>query len=389
MTFKHEKFEDSATLRSLEKIAKEKGWVSPSLKKTASITKKADISVTDNLLENILHLCAGLRETGFDKYADELEGKYLEYKQAHTLYETSGEKGEDLVDAAHPKGSHKLENVDSSESVIETILDQHLKILEKIEKKPTGKLSEASRIIESVKIVLGQVDFDQLDVNAKIHLRQLYAYGFLFKIGGLLNDIYSIYTTSYGHYDWQLAEFNKRLGIASSIFNSMMSFPADAPAGSTPAEVNANNITGTNLENLADAVRRFNGWWFTKSSGGDDPQISAKVKDIQNRVSYAMGYLRGDHDDVIKAAEAKKLQEAPKLAMEAEFKKEVDNLTDWKAQVNNNANLPDDYKKQVSTKIDAQIDKINKAPRDQDQLTKFKQENSVFFNQMRKAKLVA
>lgn len=156
MTFKHMKFEDSPTMRALEKVAKEKGLVKPeTLEKKASVTKKADYTPTANLMENILKLCAGLRTQGLAKEAAEIETNYLNYKQAQTLYETSKEKGEDLVNDAHPKGSHKLEGVEGDEAVVETILDQHLKHLQMIEKKPTGKLSTAS-LLKSVKKALGQ-----------------------------------------------------------------------------------------------------------------------------------------------------------------------------------------------------------------------------------------
>lgn len=154
MTFKHSKFEDSVTMRSLERIAKANGWVKPE-----PITKSAsgvDLTPSMSLVENVLKLCAGLRQAGFEKYAGELETKLLSYKQAQTLYEVSKEKGEDLVDAAHPKGSHKLENVEGDEAVFETIVDRHLKMLEKIEKMPTGKLASSRDVIGAVKLVFAQ-----------------------------------------------------------------------------------------------------------------------------------------------------------------------------------------------------------------------------------------
>jgi hypothetical protein len=70
------------------------------------------------------------------------------------LYETTKEKGEDLVDAAHPKGSHKLEGVDG-DATVETILDQHSKIVDIINKKPTGKLASSRDIINAVKKAFG------------------------------------------------------------------------------------------------------------------------------------------------------------------------------------------------------------------------------------------
>ena len=157
MTFKHVKFEDSPTMRALEKVAKEKGLVKPeTLQKKASITKKADYTPTTDFMENIFKLCAGLRAQGFEKAASEIEVNFLQYKQAQTLYETSKEKGEDLVQSAHPKGSHKLEGVEGDEATIETILDQHLKLKQIVEKKPTGKLSSSRDLLNAVKIVLAQ-----------------------------------------------------------------------------------------------------------------------------------------------------------------------------------------------------------------------------------------
>lgn len=154
MSFKHAQLQDSIIGRSYVKIAQEKGWVQEEpLKKEASAP---DFHPTTNLMENILKLCRGLRQSGFDKYAEELESKFVQFKQANCHYDVSGETGEDLIHAAHPKGSHKLEGVDSDEGTIETVLDQHMKILEKIQKMPHGKLSTASEIIDAVKVVLAQ-----------------------------------------------------------------------------------------------------------------------------------------------------------------------------------------------------------------------------------------
>lgn len=156
MTFKHVKFEDSPIMRSLEKVAQEKGLVKPQpLNKTAAAPKKTDLTPTTSLMDNVLKLCAGLRERGFEKQANELEVNLINYKQAQTLYETHKETGEDLVHAAHPKGSHKLEGVDADEAVFEDILDQMTKSIEMVNKRPTGKLSSATAIT-NVKQVLAQ-----------------------------------------------------------------------------------------------------------------------------------------------------------------------------------------------------------------------------------------
>jgi len=152
MTFKHAKFDDSAVMRSLEKVAREKGWVE-SKPITKSASSELNFSPSSNLTENVLKLCAGLKQVGLERYALDIENKFVTFKQAATLYDTHGETGEDLVEAAHPKGSHKLEDMDSNHVVL-TILDQHLKGIELANKKPTGKLSNARDILKAVKIVL-------------------------------------------------------------------------------------------------------------------------------------------------------------------------------------------------------------------------------------------
>jgi hypothetical protein len=154
MTFKHSKFEDSPTMRSLIKVAADKGWVKPEpIEKTASIQE--DLSPTGNLTINVLKLCAGLRKSGMYKAADEIENKFVAYKQANTMYDVHGEEGKDLIDAAHPKGGHKMENVEG-DAFIETILEKQLKILDVVNKKPSGKLASHNSILSAVRVVLGQ-----------------------------------------------------------------------------------------------------------------------------------------------------------------------------------------------------------------------------------------
>ena len=171
MTYKHIKFQDSSTMRALEKLAQEKGLIKPeALHKKASMPVKPDLTPTSDLMDNILKLCGGLRAQGMDESAQELETYYLGYKQAQTLYETSKEKGEDVIQSAHPDGSHKLEDVEGDEAVVEDVLDKHRRILDVVNKKPTGKLSNASQLIGAVKVILGQSYAD-----VKTNLNQAYA----------------------------------------------------------------------------------------------------------------------------------------------------------------------------------------------------------------------
>lgn len=165
MTFKHIKFEDSPIMQSLEKVAQEKGLVKPEslLQKLASrpAIKKVDTTPTSNLMENIFKLCEGLKTQGLVAEANELEINYFQYKQAQTLYEAHKEKGEDVIHSAHPDGSHKLEGVEGSEVCFEDILDKHVKFLQMIDKKPTGKLSSSAHVLSAVKKALGQASDEE------------------------------------------------------------------------------------------------------------------------------------------------------------------------------------------------------------------------------------
>ncbi len=158
MTFKHINFEDSETMRSLVKLAKEKGLVKEDpLKKIASRKPKLDLRPTENLSENLMKLCSGLRASGMEKYAEELELTFIQYKQA-----AASECDNKLIQDAHPKGSPFLEGV-AGDAVIETIIDEHLAMMRVVEKMPTGKLSNAKSIINAVKTSLGEelpIDID-------------------------------------------------------------------------------------------------------------------------------------------------------------------------------------------------------------------------------------
>lgn len=164
MTFKHTNFDDSATMRSLIKVAAEKGWVKQEpIQKTAS--ESEDLSPSGNLTQNVIKLCSGLRNSGLDTYADELENKFIAYKQANNLYNVHKEEGKDLINAAHPKGGHKMEDLEG-DVLVETILERQLKILNVVNKKPTGKLASHTDIMNAVKVVLAG---DPSKITAKLN----------------------------------------------------------------------------------------------------------------------------------------------------------------------------------------------------------------------------
>jgi hypothetical protein len=105
-----------------------------------------------SLDESILKLCSNLREQGMVKHADDLENKFITYKSAANthLYRAHDEDGEDLVNQAHPKGDHNV--ADGELGDVETEISKHKKIVDIINKQPTGKLAA---YVDQCKIVLG------------------------------------------------------------------------------------------------------------------------------------------------------------------------------------------------------------------------------------------
>lgn len=140
MTFRTADFRNSETLRSLQRLALEKGLIKPELKKEASAQPVSQPS--EHFSENLVAFCEQLRSGGFEKYANEIEVKYLLMKQAETarFYDVTGEKGEDLVEFAHPEGGKKLDKDWSELGEVETIIEKQKKIQDAILKTPTGKL---------------------------------------------------------------------------------------------------------------------------------------------------------------------------------------------------------------------------------------------------------
>jgi hypothetical protein len=244
MTFKHTNFEDSSTMRSLVKIAQEKGWVKEEpLKKTAA--PKTDLSPSKSFVDNLLKLCTGLRSAGFEKQAEELESKLVQYKQAGALYDVGNEKGEDLVHAAHPKGSHKMENIDSKEATFEDILDKHIKMLDVANSKPTGKNSSAQEILDAVKVTLG-------------------AFTLVRKAEESLDDLYSQAATALAKfrqiYDSMDLQLGKEAGGNNTYFNALQNI------------LNKKSVyTSSGLENsLTNSINSFKSdeepGWFSNAT---------------------------------------------------------------------------------------------------------------------------
>jgi hypothetical protein len=108
-----------------------------------------------SLTATLLKLCNKLRAEGYNKYAESIENKFVNYKAAGVhLYQAHKETGEDLVDQAHPDGDNKIvSDVSDNNGDVETIVSKHKKIVDVVNKQPTGKLAS---YVKQCKIALGQ-----------------------------------------------------------------------------------------------------------------------------------------------------------------------------------------------------------------------------------------
>src|SRR5258708_5619450 len=120
----------------------------PSEHMTTFAKESADMSFDEVLLK----LCSGLRNKGFNSHAESIEQKFLIYKSAANthLYQAHDEDGEDLINAAHPDGDVNMG--DGERGDVETILSQHKKIVDVINKTPTGKLAT---YVNQCKVAIG------------------------------------------------------------------------------------------------------------------------------------------------------------------------------------------------------------------------------------------
>lgn len=146
MTFKTDiKFDESPVLRSLEKVAVDRGLVTPD-----PMTKEASVSEsyapTDDLHEDMLKLVAGLRAKGFVREAEALEDKINTRKFAEThLYRVIDEDGDDLLDFAHPEGDVEVAPSASGLGKVWTEQSAKKEIERIVNKKPTGKYASVEK----------------------------------------------------------------------------------------------------------------------------------------------------------------------------------------------------------------------------------------------------
>ena len=130
------------------------------------VVKKASDSVsyepTEDLFADMVRLANAMREKGFEKEAESLEDKIHTFKMAEThLYRAIDEDGEDVLESAHPDGDVEVAPSQGGYGVVETEESAHKKILDIVNKKPTGKYAEViDDAIRSAAVALG-VDLEK------------------------------------------------------------------------------------------------------------------------------------------------------------------------------------------------------------------------------------
>ncbi len=175
MTYKNTKFEDSPVMRSLEKLAQKKGLIkNDPFKKEASAPAPSYVP-TENLNQNILKLCSGLRSQGFGRYASELESKFLALKAA-----------ENILEEAHPEGSVTLKDMEG-DATVEDCADQKKMIEDIIKKTPKGKFG--GDIVNLCKIVLAEVGDDDGEASQEETEANTYFTSILIETQTLITNI--------------------------------------------------------------------------------------------------------------------------------------------------------------------------------------------------------
>lgn len=270
MTFKHGKFEDSAVLRSLEKLSLDKGLIKEDIleKIASSKVSKLDLSPTENLNENLIKLCIGLRDAGLDKYANDLESLFVLYKKAEVC------KCDEIIDEAHPKGSHKIDGIEG-DAVIETIIDQQLEDLKIVNKKPTGKLTTASQIINAAKSMLKSAQ--PIMTEQEITYRKKLAFEKIPPILSLLERAKVIVNNTMQDTFFYKRIFNKNYSEIKNTINRL----------------NASNINDENVQSIIDDLTDIF-VWDDKERKDNRDQVASLMSNGISLAKSALSIIKGE-----------------------------------------------------------------------------------------------
>lgn len=279
MTMKHVGFEHSEIMRSFERVAQEKGLVQPDsveskLHKLASAkieSSRADLTTSDDVNQNLLKLCSGLRSKGLGKYAQSIEDKMMQVRAAEAdLYNTQKETGESLLEEAHPEGSVEVAEAEDDNGVVQTRSDIHKAVEEIAMKEPTAKLAREA-VMAQLKVALGQAAI----MEGKRHVSV--------KATALLGTLQAAHSKMLEVFveddDGVLGQFGKNL-LGGSLTGWTKTFKRDAT---------------TKLNNLMSAVSNLD-----KGSPG------VAINAIKNSAKEYVGFLSSKSEAAAVAADCKK-----------------------------------------------------------------------------------
>jgi hypothetical protein len=133
----------SEVYRELERQAVRKGHFKPTEEDQVKLAAQEikTPKMTGDLVGDIGVLALELRTKGYVKQAEDLEQKLVLYKQAEVhMYNVHDEKGEDVLNFAHKDGDIEIVPAQEERGKVETVQSAAKKILEVVQKQPTGKV---------------------------------------------------------------------------------------------------------------------------------------------------------------------------------------------------------------------------------------------------------
>jgi len=132
----------SQYMNALKQIREQKETREPSMDLKIPDWAKAD-DVTASVVNELISLANDLDKLGNEKAAIAVDRQTKLYSEAAgKLYDITGETGDDLINQAHPGGGPTLAPASDEGGKVETIVEEHKKVVDKATKAPTGKVAE-------------------------------------------------------------------------------------------------------------------------------------------------------------------------------------------------------------------------------------------------------
>jgi hypothetical protein len=102
-----------------------------------------DTKVSAAVISSLVSLANDLDAMGAEDAALAVDRRLVLYKEAvDKLYDVHGETGEKLIEMAHPGGGPVIVSTKDEGGKVETIVEEHKKMVEKSTKNPTGKIAK-------------------------------------------------------------------------------------------------------------------------------------------------------------------------------------------------------------------------------------------------------